>query len=148
MGEPTRLRFILSISDSIILANPKSAILATPSFKRMFEGLMSRWITFSWCRIWNPLMTCLKKMTASNSDNRLSYFLFRYSAKSPSLQNSKIIYKLEEVFVTWINFTILGWSIFVRIAISLLICYCNCSLFCTTCMGIVLIATCLVWSSL
>lgn len=53
-------------------------------------------------------MTCLKNITDSNSDNLLSYFLLIYYAKSPSLQNSNIIYKYVLDFVTCSNFTILG----------------------------------------
>lgn len=73
-------------------------------------------------------MTCLKNITDSNSDNLLSYFLLIYYAKSPSLQNSNIIYKYVLDFVTCSNFTILGWSIFVKIDTSLLIYYYNYSL--------------------
>ena len=77
-------------------------------------------------------MTCLKKMTDSNSLSLLSCFLERKSDKSPLAQYSRNIYKLEVVLVTWSNLTMFGCIILVRIVISLLIWDCICSEFQTT----------------
>ena len=66
------------------LANPKSPITTLSSYKKILANLTSLCITLCLWSTLKPFIICIKKYTASSSDN-LPIF-FKYPSRSPLLQ--------------------------------------------------------------
>jgi len=114
-GDPTQDRNSWLEKLSTYLAKPKSAILYIPSWLNILAGLRSLWITVLLTNSLNPWLIYLNIFHESYSEN---FFLVINSRKSPSLQNSVMIYRLLYVEIKSINLTIFLWLNFFKISIS------------------------------
>lgn len=98
INDPKIVFFTVSFSLLIskTFENPKSAILHSPLWMRMFYSLRSLWIIFCLWKSATPLTTCLNKTTASSSGS-LPLLYDNKSYNEPPLQYS-IIMILRSLF--------------------------------------------------
>lgn len=73
MGEPT-IVYVRSEDDKRVLQKPKSATLMTPSWRRILDGLRSRWRIFSLKSDLKAFTICWKITSASRSVRNLRFF--------------------------------------------------------------------------